>query len=47
MANNIETRTNATIQNASPRNGVAAPKSNKPRPSFLAGLLKALSAFTV
>jgi len=50
MVSTIETRTNASIHNeslTSPRNSVAAPKSNQPRRSFLAVLLKALSAVTV
>jgi len=50
MASTIETRTNAIVQIASltsRRDGVPAPKSNEPHRSFLAALLKALSAFTV
>jgi hypothetical protein len=50
MFSNVETRTNTTVQSTSktsPRNSVAAPNADKPRPSFLAGLLKALSAVNV
>ncbi len=50
MVSQVETRTKATLQNASltsSRNAVRAPKGNKQRRPFLAGLLKALSAFAV